>query len=333
METMNILGKKTCSSAAAIMIAGLFALCGQANAQADNFPNRPIKVVVPYPAGASTDLLARIVGQTMSKVLGQSVVVENRPGAGGIIAAEYTARSAPDGYTIMMTSAGILTNNPSMYKKLPYDAVKDFAPISIAAQLPLVIVVNNKLPAKSFQELMNLAKKEPGKLSYGSAGTGTSQHLAGELLKSMAKVDILHVPYKGGSPAMADLLAGQISMMFVQTASALPQVRNGKVRAIAIGSPQRSAMMPDVPTIAESGVPGYNSDTWYGYVAPAGVPQPILARLHAAIVAGLKENKEKLLNDGYVVDGGTPQQMAAAIKTDTSKWGEIIRSAHITADQ
>ena len=330
---MNILSKKPYGYVATAMVAGCFALSGQAHAQADAFPSKPIKVVVPYPAGASTDLLARIVGQSMSKALGQSVVVENRPGAGGIIAAEYTARSAPDGYTIMMTSAGILTNNPSMYKKLPYDAVKDFAPLTIAAQLPVVVVVNNALPVKYVQDLLAMARKEPGKLSYGSAGTGTSQHLAGELLKSMAKVNILHVPYKGGSPAMTDLLAGQISMMFVQTASALPQVRTGKVRAIAIGSPQRSPQMPDVPTVAESGVPGYNSDTWYGYVAPAGVPQPVLAKLHAAIVTGLKENKEKLTNDGYVVDGGTQQQMAATIKADTEKWGTIIRAAHITADQ
>lgn len=308
------------------------AMPGLAAAQ-DSFPNKPIKVVVPYPAGASTDLLARIVGQSMSKSLGQPVIVENRPGAGGIIAAEYTARSDADGYTILMTSAGILTNNPSMYKKLPYDAVKDFAPICIAAQLPVVMVVNNKVPARNLQELLAMAKQQPGKLTYGSAGTGTSQHLAGELLKSMTKVDILHVPYKGGGPAMTDLLAGQISMMFVQTASALPQLRNGKVRAIAIGSPQRNPQMPDVPTIAESGVPGYNSDTWYGYVAPAGVPQPVLAKLHAAITSALQENKDKLTNDGYVIAGGSPPQMASVIKSDTAKWGAIIRSAHITADQ
>lgn len=315
------------------MIAALGCLSATAGAQGDNFPSKPIRVVVPYPAGASTDLLARVVGQSMSKTLGQPVIVENRPGAGGIIAAEFTARSAPDGYTIMMTSAGILTNNPSMYKKLPYDAAKDFAPITIAAELPLVVVVNKAFSANNFQDLLAMARKEPGKVTYGSAGTGTSQHLAGELLKSMAKIDMLHVPYKGGSPAMADLLAGQIPVMFVQTASALPQMRNGKVRALAVGSPQRNPLMPDVPTIAESGVPGYNSDTWYGYIAPAGVPQPILAKLHAAIVAGLKENKDKLTNDGYVVDGGTPQAMAAAIKADTAKWGGIIRAARITADQ
>jgi tripartite-type tricarboxylate transporter receptor subunit TctC len=303
-----------------------------ANAQTNDFPNKPIRLITPYPAGASTDMLARTVAQSMAKRLGQPVVVDNRPGAGGIIAADTTAKSAPDGYTFLLVSAGIVTMNQSIYKKLPYDPIKDLAPLSIAVQLPLVIVVNNSVPIRTTKELLDMAKAQPGKLTYGSAGTGTSQHLAGELFKSMAKADIMHVPYKGGGPAMTDLLGGQISMMFVQTPSALHQARGGKIRAIAIGSSKRSPMMPDVPTIAESGVPGYNSDTWYGFVAPAGVPPAIMSKLHASIVEALQENKEKLTNEGFVVTGSTQQDMAAVIKSDAAKWGAIIRSAGITAE-
>jgi tripartite-type tricarboxylate transporter receptor subunit TctC len=301
-----------------------------AQGAAADFPTKPIKIIAPFVAGASTDLLARTVGQSMSKKLGQPVIVDNRPGAGGIIAADAAAKSAPDGYTIIMTSAGIMTMNPSIYKKLPYDPVKDFAPLTIATQIPLVVVVNNAVPIRSTKELIDAAKAKPGKLSYGSAGTGTSQHLAGELLKSMAKVDIMHVPYKGGGPAMTDLLGGQIDMMFVQTPSALSQARAGKLRVIAIGSPQRSPLLPDVPTIAESGLPGYNSDTWYGFMAPAGVPPAILNKLHGAIVDALNENREKLTKEGFNVTASSQQEMAAAIKSDITKWGAIIKAANIT---
>jgi tripartite-type tricarboxylate transporter receptor subunit TctC len=316
---------------AGVMAASL-ALLSIAHAQTNDFPNKPIRIITPYPAGASTDLLARTVAQSMSKSLGQPVMVDNRPGAGGIIAADTTAKSAPDGYTFMLASAGIVTMNQSIYKKLPYDPIKDLAPLTIAAMLPLVVVVNNSTPIHTTKELLDMAKAQPGKLTYGSAGTGTSQHLAGELFKSMSKVDIMHVPYKGGGPAMTDLLGGQISMMFVQTPSALHQARGGKIRVIAIGSPKRSPLMPDVPTIAESGLPGYDSDTWYGFLAPAGVPPAILTKLHASIVNALKENKEKLTNDGFVVTGSTRQEMAAVIKSDTAKWGAIIRAAGITAE-
>jgi tripartite-type tricarboxylate transporter receptor subunit TctC len=319
-----------CLARLAGVLAASLLLLAPAQAQTNSFPNRPIRIITPYPAGASTDLLARTVAQSMSKRLGQTVLVENRAGAGGIIAADATAKAAPDGYTFLLASAAIVTMNPIIYKKLPYDPVKDLAPLTVAAQLPLVVVVNSSVPVRTTQQLRDMATAAPGKLTYGSAGSGTSQHLAGELFKSMAKVDLLHVAYKGGGPAMTDLLGGQIDMMFVQTPSALHQSRSGKIRIVAIGSAKRSPMLPDVPTIAESGLPGYDSDTWYGFMAPAGVPPAIMAKLHAAIIEALKENKEKLSNEGFIVTGSTPQEMAAVIKSDTAKWGAIIRAAGIT---
>jgi tripartite-type tricarboxylate transporter receptor subunit TctC len=319
-----------CLARLAGVLAASLLLLAPAQAQTNSFPNRPIRIITPYPAGASTDLLARTVAQSMSKRLGQTVLVENRAGAGGIIAADATAKAAPDGYTFLLASAGIVTMNPIIYKKLPYDPVKDLAPLTVAVQLPLVVVVNSAVPVRTTQQLRDMATAAPGKLTYGSAGSGTSQHLAGELFKSMAKVDLVHVAYKGGGPAMSDLLGGQIDMMFVQTPSALHQSRSGKIRIVAIGSAKRSPLLPDVPTIAESGLPGYDSDTWYGFLAPAGVPPAIMSKLHAAIIDALKENKEKLSSEGFVVVGSTPQEMAALIKSDTAKWGAIIRAAGIT---
>lgn len=301
-------------------------------AAAQAFPTKPIRLIAPFSAGASTDLLARTVASSMSKELGQQVVVDNRPGAGGILAAEQTARSAPDGYTFMLTSAGIVTMNQSIYKKLPYDPIKDLAPLTIAARMPIVIVVNPKQPIHTMRELMDQAKSRPGHLAYGSAGPGTSQHLAGELFKSMAKVDILHVPYKGGAPAMNDLLGNNVAMMFVQTPSALPQIKAGKVRPIAVGSQRRDPLLPEVPTIAESGLQGYDSDTWYGFVMPAGVPAAIGDKLHKAIVNALQENKKRLGEDGFIVDGGSQAEMAATIRADAKKWAVVIKQANIHVD-
>lgn len=317
----------------ATTVIGTFALavpCVAAEAQ--DYPNRPIRLIAPFSAGASTDNLARVVANSMSKELGQSVVVENRPGAGGILAAEQTARSAPDGYTFMLTSAGIVTMNQSIYKKLPYDPIKDLAPLTIAARMPIVLVVNPKQPIHSMKDLLTQARAKPGSLSYGSAGPGTSQHLAGELFKSMAKVDLLHVPYKGGAPAMNDLLGNNVAMMFVQTPSALPQIRAGKVRAIAVGSKKRDPLLPEVPTVAESGLAGYDSDTWYGFVMPAGVPPAIGNKLQKAIVAALKENEKKLGAEGFIVDAGSQAEMAATIRDDTKKWAVVIREAGIKAE-
>lgn len=315
--------------AAAVAAAGCAAIGA---AQAQDFPSRPIKLIAPFAAGASTDFLARTVAQSMSKDLGQPVVVENKPGAGGALAAEAVARAAPDGHTFLLTSAGIVTMNQSIYSKLPYDPIKDFAPLTIAVRMPIVTVVHPSLPITNVKELLAYARANPGKLTYGSAGTGTSQHLAGELFKSMAKVSMLHIPYRGGGPAMNDLLAGQINLMFVQVPSALPQVKAGKVRAIAVGSDKRDPMLPDVPTVSESGVKGYNSDTWYGFVMPASVPAAIGQKLHAAIVNALKENEQKLTARGFNVDGGSQKEMGDTIVAESRKWAEVIKAADIKGD-
>lgn len=308
-------------------LALLLAVPGAARAQ--DFPAKPMRLIVPFAAGASTDFLARTVAQAMGKELGQQVIVDNKPGAGGALAAEAVARAAPDGYTFLLTSAGIVTMNQHIYAKLPYDPLKDFTPLTIAVRMPIVTVVNPAVPVTNLQELLAYAKAHPGKLTYGSAGTGTSQHLAGELFKSMADVDLLHVPYRGGGPAMTDLLAGQINMMFVQVPSALPQVKAGKVRAIAVGSDKRDALMPEVPTVAEGGVKGYNSDTWYGFVLPAGVPAPVAQRMHAAIVKALKESASKLAEHGFNVDGGSAREMGDTIVAESRKWAAVIKAADI----
>ncbi|WP_353235782.1 tripartite tricarboxylate transporter substrate binding protein [Diaphorobacter ruginosibacter] len=313
-------------------LVSLIALWSVGVTMAQEFPNRPIRLIAPFSAGASTDLLARVVAQSMSKKLGQQVVVDNKPGAGGIVAAEMTARSAPDGYTFMLTSAGIVTMNQSIYTKLPYDPLKDFAPLTIAVRMPIAIVVNPAVPIHTMGELLSYAKANPGKLTYGSAGTGTSQHLAGELFKSMAHVNLLHVPYKGGGPAMNDLLANQVSMMFVQVPSALPQIQAGRIRAVAVGSDKRDAKLPNAPTVAESGIAGYNSDTWYGFVMPTGVPKPIAQKLYASVIDALKENEQKLSDQGFNLDGGSPEKMEETIKVESTKWASVIKAANIRAD-
>lgn len=314
------------------LLVSMLALGSAAAALAQDFPVRPIRLIAPFAAGASTDLLARVVAQSMTRQLGQPVVVDNKPGAGGIVAAEQAARAAPDGYTFMLTSAGIVTMNQSIYNKLPYDPIKDFAPLTIAVRMPIAVVVNPSVGINNMSELLAYAKANPGKLTYGSAGTGTSQHLAGELFKSMAHVNLLHVPYKGGSPAMNDLLANQVSMMFVQVPSALPQIQAGKIRAIAVGSDKRDSKLPNVPTVAESGISDYNSDTWYGFVMPAGVPQPIAQKLYASVIDALKENEQRLSEQGFNIDGGSPGKMAETIKAEAAKWAGVIKAANIKAD-
>jgi tripartite-type tricarboxylate transporter receptor subunit TctC len=298
-------------------------------AQSQEFPARPVRLVTPYPPGGSTDLLARSVAASMSKSLGQQVIVDTKAGAGGILAAQETAKAAPDGYTFLLVAAGIVTMNQSIYKKLPYDPAKDFAPLTIAVRMPLLVVSNPSRPFKTIEELVAYAKANPGKLSYGSAGTGTSQHLAGELFKSMAKVDILHVPYKGGAPAMTDLIGGQVDLMFVQRPSAVPQVKAGRIRALATGSATRNSLTPDLPTVAESGLPGYDSDTWYGFVVPAGVPAPIAAKLHGAVKAALVENADALANDGFTLEAGTQKAMEETMRAESAKWASVIKAAKI----
>jgi len=301
-------------------------------AGAQDYPTRPIQIIGPYAAGASTDTLARALVPSLTKHLGQPILVNNRPGAGGIIAAQEALRASADGYTILLVSAAMLTVNQSIYSKLPYDPIKDFAPITIAVRMPMALVVNPSQPIKNVQDLISFAKANPNKLTFGSAGTGTTQHLAGELFKSMTGVNIMHVPYRGGAPAMTDLLGGQISMMFVQAPSALQQVKSGRIRAIAVDGTKRDPDMPDVPTADESGVKGYDLNSWYGFVVSSHVPEPVIRKLHDAIVQALKENEQKLAVLGYSIDGGSPQQMGDAIAAESKKWAAIVKAANIKAD-
>lgn len=297
------------------------------------YPEKPITLVVPYVAGASTDSLARLVGESVGKQLKQVVVIENKVGAGGTIAADYLRRQKPDGYTFMLSTDSILAVSPALYKSVPYDPQNDFTPLTIAVNAPLVLVVKNDSPFKNVQDLIAYAKNNPEKLNYGSAGVGTSQHMSGELFKSMADVKIIHVPYKGGGPAMNDLLGGHISMMFVQTASAEALAKAGKIRILATGSPNRVPTFPDTPTFDELGLKGYDSDTWYGFSLPKGVNPEIVKVLHQAIANALNTHKDLLLKQGYVIVAGTPDEMARSIAINGKKWSDVAKAAGIYQQQ
>src|SRR3954470_9174087 len=310
------------------VLVGLL-IFGNANAQND-YPTRAVKVIVPSPPGGGTDILARVLAQHFSKALGQPFVVENKPGAGNLIGIEFVARAPADGYTVLVV-ASTLALNSVLYKKVPYDPVRDFAPITIAATAPNVLVVNSSLPVKSLAEFIALAKAKPGALSYGTPGIGTSPHLSMELLKSMAGVDLQHVPYRGTAAAVTDVIGGQIAATFANALTAKPQVDSGRVRALAVSGPKRVDAFPAVPAVAEAGVPGYEAMQWYGVAAPAGTPAPIIARLHAEAAKALQsdEMKEKLALDGAQPVGGTPAEFAALIRRELDKWSRVVRAAGI----
>lgn len=309
--------------------AGLALVAQAGAADIDAYPTDPVKLIVPYVAGASTDALARMVGQDLGAEFKKPVIVENRPGAGGTIAADFLRRQAPDGYTFGFTTDGIMAVNPAVYKKLNYDSMKDFTPLSIAVNAPIVLVVRTDSQFKSAQELIAYAKANPEGLSYGSAGLGSSQHMAGELFKSMADVKVLHVPYRGGEPAMTDLLGGQTSMMFVQSASAKELVAAGKIRILAIGSPKRNKQFPDIPTLDEIGLKGYDSDTWYGFNMPANVDPKIVEKLSAAIIRSLKKRQEQLEGLGYEVVASTPKEQRQNIEQNLQKWADVAKKAGV----
>jgi tripartite-type tricarboxylate transporter receptor subunit TctC len=320
------------TAAAACLVASWVAL--DAGAQA--FPTKPIRLVVPFAPGGSSEIIARSVGNGMAQELGQAVYVENKPGASGNIAMEEVKRAAPDGYTLILGHVGTLAVNPALFgAKLPYDPVKDFTPIALVARVPNVIAVHpQKLPVKSLAELVEMARKQPGKLNYGTAGNGSAGHLAMEYFKSVAKIDVVHVPYKGTGPMVTDLMGGQIEMTFNGIPPISGQLRSGKIKPIAVGAAQRVAAFPDVPTIAESGYPGFETSQWYGIMAPANVPKPVLDRLHAAIVAALKskEATQKIVDDGGILVGGTPQEFATLIGRERERWGTVVTNAGIKAE-
>jgi tripartite-type tricarboxylate transporter receptor subunit TctC len=319
----------------AVLAAGALAcapLAAQAQAQA--FPTKALTMVVPFSPGGTTDILARVVGQFMSKDLGQPVIVDNRPGAGGNIGAQMVARAAPDGYTLLMGTVGTHAINQSLYKKLAFDPIKDFAPVSRVALVPNLLVANPSQPYKTVKELIAYAKANPGKVSFASSGSGTSIHLSGEMFQQMAKVDMQHIPYKGSAPALTDLLGGQTAIMFDNMPSVIGHVRAGKLRPIAVTTPQRSPALPDVPTIAESGVPGYSATSWFGILVPAGTPGPVVARLNASILKALAdpEVKKKLAEQGAEPHGEKPEQFAEFIRSETAKWGQTVKVSGATAD-
>jgi tripartite-type tricarboxylate transporter receptor subunit TctC len=298
------------------------------------YPSKPLRLVCPFPPGGVVDTVSRIVAQKLSESLGQSVIVDNRAGAGGNIAAELVAKSPADGYTLLTGTIATHAINVSLYSKMPYDAERDFVPISMAATNTNLVLVNPKFPVGSIAELIAYAKANPGKLNYGTAGSGTAQHLAGELFKTTAGIEMVHVPYKGAGPGINDLLAGEIPLMFVDISISLQHVRAGRLRALAVTGGKRSLQLPDVPTIAESGLPGFDVIAWFGVFAPAGTPRDIVTRLNADIMRGLgvQEVRERLLAVGLEAVTSTPEQLGAFVKSEIAKWSRVVKASGAKVD-
>jgi len=319
------------------LLAGLLAAAVLAGAHAHaqdagNWPNKPITLIVPYAPGGFADTRVRLLARKLADSLKQSVVVENKAGAGGVIGTSLIAKAAPDGYTIGTGNLAPMAVNPTLMPDIPYDAAKDLAPVILIENSPLVLSVNNSLPVKNLQELIALAKKEPGKLTFGSSGVGGAHHLSGEMFREQAGIDIVHVPYKGGSLAATDLMGGHISMMFEMGYSALPAIRGNKIHPIAVTSAKRLDVLPEVPTLAEAGLPGFESYNWQGIVAPAGTPAPIIARLNSEFNRILQdpEVQKAIADTGSQAGGGTPEEFGAFIASETAKWAEVIKKGNIT---
>ena len=304
-----------------------------AHAQAP-WPTKPITFIVPYAAGGFADIRARKIGVELNRILGQSIVIENRAGAGGVVGTDLIAKAAPDGYTIGSGNLAALAVNPVLMKKLPYDPIKDVAPVILIENSPLILTAGPGLPAKSVQELIALAKAKPGSIAFGSSGVGGAHHLSGEMLKQAAGIDLIHVAYKGGAPAAADVLAGHVPMMFEMGYAALPSVKAGKIRALAVTSTKRLAVLPDVPTMAEAGVPGFESYNWQGVIVPAKTPREIVDRLNRELNLLLTQPalRDLIVNDGSQVGGGTPEVFGAFIRDEAEKWGKVVRAAKISAE-
>jgi tripartite-type tricarboxylate transporter receptor subunit TctC len=320
----------------AIAAASLMAFlpAGDADAQSAAYPNRPVKLVIPFPPGGPLDIIGRLIAQKASEDWGQSVVVDNRPGAGGNIGADLVAKSPADGYTILMGALSTHAVNPSLYAKMPYDATKDFAPISLVAITPNVLVVNASLPVNSAKEFIAYAKANSGKLSFGSGSNGSAGHLAGELFKVDTKTDIVHVPYKGGAPATQALLAGDTQFMFDNLANAMPHVKAGKLKALAVTTAERSKLAPDLPTMAEAGLPGFDISTWFGLFAPAGTPKDVIAKWNAEVVKILNspDMRERLTAQGAESAPTTPEQFAAFIQSEIPKYARIVKISGAKVD-
>ena len=312
-------------------ILGLFAACAIAAAAQEPYPTKPVRIIVPYPAGGVADLLPRVVGEKLSQKWGQPVIVENKPGASGNIGMAEGARAAPDGHTLVLAPTGNLTVNQSLFANLPFDVQRDFTPVTLLAQSPNVLVVHPSVPVKDFRELLAYAKANPDKLNFASPGDGSGAHLAGELLKSEAGIRATHVPYKGMAPAVNDLLGGNVQMMFAGISTALQHVRSGKLVAIAMASPKRNPQLPEVPTVAESGIPGFDVTSWYGIVVRAGTPDAVVRKIQRDMAEALQAADVKGRLDGLGLEpvGNTPEEFAALIRAETRKWGGIVEKAGI----
>lgn len=321
-------------STLAVIFVGLgLAIQSQAQPAAQSFPNKPMRIVVTFTTGGAPDIIARLLGERMSAVWGQPVVIDNKPGSGGNIGADFVAKSSPDGHTIVVGTVGTHSINGALYPKMPYDMVKDFAPVSLVATTPNMLVINNEVPAKTLRELIDLGKKE-GKMSFASSGSGTSIHVSGELFKSMTGIDMTHIPYKGRASAIPDLLGGRVTMMFDNMPSSLPLVREGKLRALGVTSQKRSAAAPEIPTISEAGLPGFEAISWFAVFAPSGTPKPIVDKLQIEISRILKlPDVARRLNDiGLDPVGSTAEELAAYQRTEIIKWAKVVKDSGATAE-
>ena len=334
MKGESKLKLEVCVTSLLVMALHASAFAQRSAEQVDAYPSRPIRYIVPFAPGGPTDIMSRAIGEKVAAAWGQLVVVDNRGGAGGSLGAEVVAKAAPDGYTVMIGHVGTHAINVTLYQKVGYDPVRDFTPITLVATLPLALVVNPAVPAKSARELIALARAKPGTLNFASAGNGGPTHLAGEVLRSLAAIDIVHVPYKGNAAALTELVGGQVQMMFSNLLTAMPHVRTGRLRALAVSTAQRSPQAPELPTIAESGVPGYDVTPWYGILGPAQLPAAIVARWNREVarIVQLPDMKEKFVAQGIDLVSTTPEAFASLIKSEVPKWRKVVRDSGAKVD-
>jgi len=323
----------TVRSAAAV-VAALFAATAFGQHAANTYPNRPLRIIVTFPPGGPTDIIARAVGQKLAEAWGQPVVVDNRPGAGGNIGTDLAAKSAPDGYTLVLSNFGPLAISPFVYSKLPYDPLKDLTPITMAATSWFFVVTNPAVPAMTLKELIALAKAKPGQLAFSSSGNASPSHLAGALFQSSAGIKLIHVPYKGGAPAVSAVIGGEVQIAIESPPPIVPQVKAGKLRALGAARANRSPLLPDVPTVSEAGLPGFEVGSWYGFHAPAGTPKAVIDKLHAEMVKAMNtpEMRERFANVGAETIANTPAQYGAFVEAELKKWGAVIKAAGVKAD-
>ena len=312
-----------------LRFVAVLVLAFSASAVAQPYPSKPVRIIVGFPPGQATDIVARLVAEKLTSRLGQSFIVDNKPGASGIIGTEITIKSPADGYTLLFSSSGPLAVNPGLYAKLPYDPIRDLQPISLAATVPLFLVVNPEIKATNVRELVALAKAEPGKLNYASGGSGVTNHLVMEMFRSVAGINVVHVPYKGGPPAVADLIGGQVAMMFETGLGVVPHIRSGKLRALGVGSAKRSLALPELPTVAEQGFPGFDGVAWIGWAGPAGMSRALAEKLSAetAAIVALPDVRDRLLSLGAEPASDTPEEFAAYIRAEIAKWSKVIKDS------